>query len=82
MEITPVCATNTPDTIVFLPQEKPVEIIDVHNDKRETYWYQGPYRTELVGSRENMEALRDHPLYQNGWWERKISVTTTVTERL
>ncbi|WNN95083.1 hypothetical protein SEA_MAGRITTE_132 [Microbacterium phage Magritte] len=75
-------ATNMADTIIVVPQEKPAEITDVHTEKVELYWFQGPFRMELVGTKERMDALIDHPLYQNGWWERKTRVSTTVTERL
>ncbi len=75
-------ATNTPDVFVVTPQTRPAEDIDVRNDKRVNYWYCGPFRDELVGTHERMVSLMDHPLYQDGWWERKTEVTTTVIERL
>ena len=77
-------ATNVIDTIVYVPQERPADDLDVSTDKHVTYWFHGPFATEGPWDASAMEqAKSSFPKYrETGWWERKTAVTTTVTERL
>ena len=77
-------ATNVIDTIVYVPQERPAEDLDVCTDKRVTYWFHGPFLTEGPWDASAMEMAKQNfeKYRESGWWERKTAVTTTVTERL